>query len=195
MNGVKALMSADKQFERKDNLTGCLALAAGITLSAAVLFGSTGPEWVLNERSFIPYLNCETIYEKVFSIGLTICGTLVAVFGLDLIWLRRRDVLSATGVVFLVAGLIAMQLTAFVSGWDLQGTLVTAMVLAVLLGTVLMTVNDWMKGWIFVGGVSLVLIFTLLALLAANGVSDFWVPATYGFSAWLIIQGLKFLFK
>ena len=188
-------MSADKQVERKDNLTGYLAIAAGIVLSAAVLFGSTGPDWVLNERAFIPYLNCETIYERVFSIGLTVCGTLVAIFGFDLIWLRRGDVLSATGLVFLIAGLIAMNITAFVSGWDLQGALVTAMVLAVLLGTVLMTVDNWMGGRIFVGGISLVLIFSFLALLAANGISEFWIPATYGFSAWMIIQGLNFLFK
>lgn len=186
-------MSTDMRAERKDNLTGLLAFAAGIILSAVVLFGSTGPDWVLNQQSFIPYLNCETIYEKVFSVGLTISGTLVAIFGIDLIWLRRRDVLSAAGVLFLIAGLISMNITLFVSGWDVHGMLMEVMVISILLGVVLMTINDWMEEKVLVGGVSLVLIFSLLALLITNGISGFWVPATYGFSAWLIIQGLKFL--
>lgn len=188
-------MSADVQAERKDKLTGLLALAAGMILSAVVLFGSTGPDWVLNQQSFIPYLNCETIYEKVFSVGLTISGTLVAVFGIDLIWLRRRDVLSAAGVLFLIAGLMSMNITALVNSWDMHGMLMDVMVISILLGVVLMTINDWMEEKVLVGGVSLVLVFSLLALLITNGTSEFWVPATYGFSAWLIIQGLKFIFE
>ncbi len=186
-------MSAEVRAERKDRLTGLLALAAGIILSAVVLFGSTGPDWVLNQQSFIPYLNCETIYEKVFSIGLTISGTLVAIFGVDLIWLRRRDVLSAAGVLFLIAGLISMNITLFVSGWDSHGMLMEAMALCILLGISLMNANDWIEERFLAGGISLVLILALLALLIINGISGFWVPATYGFSAWLIIQGLKFL--
>ncbi|NLN72435.1 MAG: hypothetical protein GX137_06605 [Thermoplasmatales archaeon] len=186
-------MSSSRQVECRDKLTGILALIAGVILFAIMLYCGTGTYWVLGNESFIPYMNSNTVYEHVFSAGITISGVLIALYGTDLLLLRRNGVLSASGIFFIITGITAMYLTTIVTSWDFHGDLMIVMALSALISVILLTANDWMDGRFFTGGVSMVLIFAVFALLATNGIFEIYIPAMYGFSAWLVLQGVKCL--
>jgi len=186
-------MSSGRQVECKDKLTGTLALIAGVILFAIVLYCGTGDYWVLSNESFIPYVNSETVYDQIFSVGITIGGVLIALYGTDLILLGRNSVLSVSGIFFIIAGITAMYLTIVVTAWDFHGDLMAVMAISALIGVILLTANDWSERRFLSGGASMLLIFAVFALFATNGISEIHVPAMYGFSAWLVLQGVKCL--
>jgi hypothetical protein len=187
-------MLSGRQVECKDKLTGILALIAGVILFAIVLYCGTGVDWALSNESFIPYVNSQTVYGQVFSVGVTISGVLIALYGTDLVLIKGNGVLSASGIFFIITGITAMYLTLIVTTWDFHGDLMILMALCALIGVILLTVNDWAGRRFFTGGISMILIFVVFALIAAEGISEVYIPAMYGFSAWLVLQGVKCLF-
>lgn len=179
--------------ERKGTVAGAVSLSGGLILALALLYASTGTGWAYDWTAFISYAAGESSHQRAFSAALLVCGILVAIFGVELIWVKRVQISSVAGILFFAVGLVATNIGAFGVDSSIHTSLIYFMVFALFLGTLLMIVNDWMDGNMFAGGICLVLMAALSGSMMAHEASAHWYLASYGLSLWMVIQGVKYL--